>query len=95
MTFIRVYRLEQWRYSQSRWCFQHIFVNCGLSTTFSLVQVPSPCVNKYTAYTYTVCQGGMGFWASKTDKHLPLSPLTGHFFKWRYFALPSMSLIFL
>jgi hypothetical protein len=25
---------------------------------------PLPCVNKYTVYTFTVCKGGMGFWAS-------------------------------
>ncbi len=25
---------------------------------------PHPCVKKYTAYTYTVCKGGMKFWAS-------------------------------
>ncbi len=50
---------------------------------FSLVQLspsPLPCVNKYTVYTYTV--GGEGIWGSgpQTDKHLPQSPLAGHFF---------------
>ncbi len=25
---------------------------------------PLPFVNKNTIYTYTVCRGGMGFWAS-------------------------------
>jgi hypothetical protein len=35
-------------------------------------------VNKYTVYTYTVCEGG-GVWGSgpQTDKHLPQSPFTG------------------
>ncbi len=57
---------------------------------------PLPCVNKYTAcYTYTVCKGGYGVLGLRTDKHLPRSPLTGQFFRWRHFALPSMNLIFL
>ncbi len=30
-----------------------------------------------------------------SDKHLPLSPFTGQFFRWRHLALTSMSLIFL
>jgi hypothetical protein len=30
-----------------------------------------------------------------SDKHLPQSPLTGQFFRWRHFALTSVSLIFL
>ncbi len=36
-------------------------------------------------------------WGSglQTDKHLPQSPCTGQFFRWRHFRLPSMSLIFL
>jgi hypothetical protein len=31
----------------------------------------------------------------QTDKHLPQSPFTGKFFRWRHFALFSISLIFL
>ncbi len=36
-----------------------------------------------------------GVWGSEpqTDNHLPQSPFTGQFFRWRHFALPSMSLI--
>jgi hypothetical protein len=35
---------------------------------------PFPCVNKYTVYTYTVCNGGGGY-EILGFKHLPESPL--------------------
>ncbi len=88
--FITVYRLE----IQSA-----MFVFCELlpTLTFSLIKPsPLPCVSKCTVYTYTVCKGE-GVWGSgpQSDKHMPQSSFTGHFFRWRHFALPSMSLIFL
>ncbi len=93
--FIRVYRLE----IQS---VMLVFFDPALWTvaplTFSLVQLPPLlCVNKYTVYTYTVCKGGGGSGGSgpQTNKHLPQSPFTGPFFRWRHLALSSMSLIFL
>jgi hypothetical protein len=52
--------------------------------TFSLVQLPPPlpCLNKYTVYTFIVCQGG-GEWSSgpQTDKHLPHNPLQVNFLR--------------
>ncbi len=42
---------------------------------------PLPCVNQYTVYTYPVCKGGLWGSVPQTDKHLPQSPCTGHFFR--------------
>ncbi len=58
---------------------------------FSLVQIfpPLPCVNK------CVKGGRVRVSGAQTNKHLPQSPFTGKFFRWRHFALPSMSFIFL
>ncbi len=45
---------------------------------------PLLCVNKYTAYTYTMCKGGVWGSGPQTDKHLPQSPFTGQFFRGWY-----------
>ncbi len=59
---------------------------------FNSPHLPLPCVNKYTVYTYTVCKGeGFGVLGLRQIKHLYRSI----FFRWRHFALPSLSLIFL
>ncbi len=43
-----------------------------------------------------MCKGGVWGSGPQTDKHLSQSLVTGQFFsRWRHFALPSMSLIFL
>jgi hypothetical protein len=54
---------------------------------------PSLCIN--ILYTRIVCVRG-GVWGSvpQTDKHLRQNPFICQFFRWRHFALPSMSLIF-
>ncbi len=73
------------------WYFRPSFVNCCHSDRISWFNSPPlPWVNKYTLYTYT-WGGGYG---PQTDKHLPQSPFTCKFFRWRHFPLPSMSLIF-
>ncbi len=66
----------------------------------SLLPCPPSQVNKYTVYMHTVWKNGGGgmIWCSEpyTDKNLQQSPFTGKFFfRWRNFAMPSMSLIFL
>ncbi len=91
-----------WRYSQSYWYFRPSFVNCCPSNILSVSTLPPyplPCVNKYTVYTYTMCVGGgvwgygvLGLSQVNTSRN---SPFTSQFFRWRHFALPSMSLIFL
>jgi hypothetical protein len=63
----------------------------------STLTPPPPCVNKYTVYTLRIhCVRGR-VWGSgpQADKHLPQSLFTGQFFRWRHFALHSVSLIFL
>ncbi len=89
--FIKVYILEDIN-SQYCWYFRPSFVNCCPSNLLSGSTLdPLPRENKYTVYTYTVCKGGgYGGPGPQTDKLLPQS-----FFRWRHFALPSMSLIFL
>ncbi len=91
-----------WRYSQSCWYFPPSFVNCCPSNLSGSLS-PLTCLNKYTLYTIlhiycTVqCEGGgygiLGL--ARTDNHLPQSPCTGQLFRWRHFALSSVSLIFL
>ncbi len=94
--FIRFYRLE---IHAVMLVFRPSFVNCSPSNLLSgSKQSPLPNVNKFTVIvcTYTGCKGeSMGVWASDTDKHLPQSPFTGQFFRWRHFALSSISLFFL
>ncbi len=76
-----------WRYSQSCCYFRPSCVNCCPSNLLSGSTPsphPLPCVNKYTVYTYTVCNGGGGVGGSgpQTEKHhLPQSPFTGKFFR--------------
>ncbi len=79
-----------WRCSQSCWYFRPELWTVAL-LTFSLVQLHTPaslpCVNKDIVYTCTVWKGRR-VWGSglQTDKHLPQSPFTGNFFRWRHFA---------
>ncbi len=91
--FIKVYRLEI--QSDMLVFREHSFVNCYPSPLFSGSTLPLPLCEKYTVYTYTVCKRGIWGSGPQTVKHLPQSPFTGQFFRWRHFALPSMSLIFL
>ncbi len=50
-----------------------------------------------TVYTYTLYKGGggIGFWASRQINTCRKDLLQAIFFRWRHFAWPSMSLIFL
>ncbi len=91
-------------YSQSCRCFRHSFVNCCPSPLFSGSTFPpsSPsflCKYVYCIHVYACSVLGcssMGIWAS--DRSTPaanLFPFTDQIFRWRRFALPSMSLIFL
>jgi hypothetical protein len=96
-----------WRYSQSCWYFRLIFVNCCPSKPSLWFTSPPflPNVNKYTVYTYisilnTLMQcvkrgGGYGvldLGKINTCRKVPLHVI---FWRWRHFALPSMSFIFL
>ncbi len=49
------------------------------SALWSVVPLPSPCVNMYTVYTYTMCGGGVWGSGPQRDKHLQQSPLKGQF----------------
>jgi hypothetical protein len=87
-----------WRYSKSFWYFRPSFVNCCPSNLLScstLPPLPLRCVTKYTVYTYTVCGSGYGVLDLRQIDHCRKIPLQVNFFRWRHFALPSMSLIFL
>ncbi len=76
----------------------------GLATLSRLTKFwfDLPCVNKYTAYTYTLCKG-LGGWSlgsqkgrrPQTDKTPAAMSSTGQFFRYRHLALHSISLIFL
>jgi hypothetical protein len=58
---------------------------------------PINFVNKYTVYTFTVYMykvGDMGFRASRQINICRKVPLQVNIFRWRHFALSSMSLIF-
>ncbi len=86
------------RYSQSCWYFRPSFVNCCPSNLLSVSispHPPFPCENKYTVYTYTVCGGGYGVLGLRQINTFRKVPLQVNFFRWRHFALFSMSLIFL
>jgi hypothetical protein len=97
-----------WKYSQSCWHFRPSIVNyCPsnhLSGSPSLPPLPSPlpCVKKYTiysiqytVYTYTVCKGEYGVLGLRQINTCREVPLQVNIFRWRHFALPSVSLIFL
>jgi hypothetical protein len=76
-------------------------VNCCPSNPLSVSTFPLSCVNKLTVYTITHIQFVRGWVRGsghQTDKHVPQSPFTYKFFRWRHFAifaLPSMSFIFI
>ncbi len=86
-----------WRYSQSFWYFRPSWTVAPL--TFSLdFPPPPPSFPVWISVLYSRIQcvrGGYGVLGLWEDKHLSQSPFTGQFFRWRHFALPSMSLIFL
>jgi hypothetical protein len=71
---------------------------CCPSPLLSVSTLPPPPFLMWISVLYTrrQCLRGGG-WGSgpQTDKHQPQSPFTGQFFRWRHFALPIMSLIFL
>ncbi len=56
---------------------------------------PLPCVNKYTVHTYTVCKRGNGVLGFRQINTCRKVPSQLNFFRWRHFAMPSMSLNFL
>ncbi len=57
---------------------------------------PLPGVNKYTKYTYIVCKGeGYEVLGLRQINNCRKVHLQVNFFRWRHFALPSMSLLFL
>jgi hypothetical protein len=67
---------------------------------FSLVQLyPTPPFPVWICKLYTrtqcVVRGGGLLLSLWQKKHLPQSPFTGQYFRWRHFALPSMRLILL
>ncbi len=93
--FIRVYRLG---YSQSCWYFRPSFVNCCLSNLLFGFILPPPLFPVWISILYTVrvysVQGGGGYGVLglrqiNTCRKVPLQVI---FFRWRHFALPSMSL---
>ncbi len=87
-------------YSQSYWYFRPSFVNCCHSNLLS-VQSPSllpPPFLVWISILYTVCLcvgGGYVFLGLRQINTCRKVPLQVNFLRWRHFALPSMSLIFL
>ncbi len=73
-----------WRYSQSCWYFRPSFVNCYHSYLLSGSTLPPPHspFPVWISITYTVCKEGGGYGVLGLRR-------------WRHFALPFMSLIFL
>jgi hypothetical protein len=65
-----------------RWYFRPSFVNCCSVILLSGSTLPSPlpCVNKYTVYTYTVCNGGYGVPCLRQINTCSKVPLQVHFF---------------
>ncbi len=92
--FLRVYRLEIKPVM--------LIFSTHLSEMLPLLpslcfNLPPSCVNKYIVYTHSVCWGGGGYGVLclrqiNTCRKVPLQV---NFFRWRHFALPFMSLIFL
>ncbi len=91
----------EWRYSQSCWYFRPSFVNCCPSNLLSGWTLPPspPCVNNYSIlYTTIQCVRGVdgyGVLCLRQINTCRKVPLQVNFFRWRHFALPSMSLILL
>ncbi len=99
--FIRVHTGE-WRYSQSCFYFRHSFVNCCPSSLRSGSISPPPLPPPFSVWIsilYTriqcVCGGGYGMLGLRQINTGRKIPLQVNFFRWRHFALPSMSPIFL
>ncbi len=92
--FIRVYGLENEDAVSHVGIFDHVLWTVA-PLTFSLVQSPSFPVWSSILYNRIQCvRGGGGcirFWAS--DRLTPAAKV--NFLRWRHFALPSMSVIFL
>ncbi len=87
--FTRVYRLE----IQSVMLVFATQLCCPSNLLSRSTVPPLSCVKKYTRIQ---CVKGR-VWGSgpQKDKHLPQSPFTSHFFRFRHFALSSLILIFL
>ncbi len=84
-----------WRYSQPCWYFRPRFANCCPSMVSYPLSPPSLCEQVVYTYTYAVCKEGgeiLGLRQINTCRKVPLQVI---FLRWRHFALPSMSLIFL
>jgi hypothetical protein len=68
--------------------------------TFSPIQLPYPpfpvWISIHTVYTYKVCLGGGGYGilGLRQINTVRKVPLHVNFVRWRHFALPSISLIF-
>ncbi len=92
--FIRVYRLEI--KSVTCWYFRPSFVNCCPPNLLSGSSIPPPFTVwisiLYIVYTATVCKGGVVLGPINTCRTVHTQV---NFFRWRHFALPSMSLTFL
>jgi hypothetical protein len=85
-----------WRHSKSCVLFStQLCKLLPLSPSVWFSSPPFPPFPVWISILHTRIRGGI--WGSRlqTDKHLPQSPFTGKFVRWRHFALPSMSLIFL
>jgi hypothetical protein len=99
-----------WRYSHSCYYFRPSFVNCYTSNLLSGSTLPPPplfslcgsvpslhCIHVHRTVRWGGGGGGggIGFSGPDTEKTCRKVPLQVNFFRWRHFALPSMSLIFL
>ncbi len=82
------------RYSQSCWYFRPNFVNCCPSNLLSGSTLPPPPFPLWISILYTLIHcvrggyGDLGIRQINTCRKIKK-------FRWRHFALPSMSLIFL
>ncbi len=83
-----------WRYSQSCWYFRPSFVNCCPSNLLSGLTLPSP-FPVWISILVCVWGGGYGVLGLRQTNTCRKVSLQVNLFRWRYFALPSISLIFL
>ncbi len=94
LLFMRVFRLEIQSVMLVFYYFRPSFVDCCPSYLTGSTPPPFP-VWISILYARIQCVRGGEVWGSgpQTDKHLPRRPFTGHNFRWRHFALHSVSLI--